>query len=77
MEGVNSTMIFCKNLCKCHSVPHPPPGTTIKKQFFSQLKKECIPFTKISAYYEIIMKLLDANFGLFQNSSSGYHRNKY
>jgi hypothetical protein len=21
MEGVNSTMIFCKNFCKCHNVP--------------------------------------------------------
>jgi hypothetical protein len=21
MEGVNSTMIYCKNFCKCHNVP--------------------------------------------------------
>jgi hypothetical protein len=21
MEGVNSTMIYCKNFCKCHYVP--------------------------------------------------------
>jgi hypothetical protein len=21
MEGVNSTMIYCKNFCKCHKVP--------------------------------------------------------
>jgi hypothetical protein len=21
MEGVNSTMMYCKNFCKCHSVP--------------------------------------------------------
>jgi hypothetical protein len=26
VEGVNSSMIYlvyCKNLCKCHNVPHP------------------------------------------------------
>jgi hypothetical protein len=23
MEGVNSTMIYCKNVCKCHNVPLP------------------------------------------------------
>jgi hypothetical protein len=21
MEGMNSTMIYCKNFCKCHNVP--------------------------------------------------------
>jgi hypothetical protein len=21
MEGLNSTMIYCKNICKCHNVP--------------------------------------------------------
>jgi hypothetical protein len=25
--GVNSTMIYCKNFCKCHNVP---PATIIK-----------------------------------------------
>jgi hypothetical protein len=28
-EGVNSSMIYCKNFCKCHNVPLPSP--TIKK----------------------------------------------
>jgi hypothetical protein len=27
--GVNSSMIYCKNFCKCHNVP--PLSTTIKK----------------------------------------------
>jgi hypothetical protein len=29
MEGANSSMIYCKNFCKCHNVP--PPSTTITK----------------------------------------------
>jgi hypothetical protein len=28
--GVNSSMIYCKNFCKCHNVP--PPSTTINKK---------------------------------------------
>jgi hypothetical protein len=27
MEGANSSMIYCKNFCKCHNVP--PPSTII------------------------------------------------
>jgi hypothetical protein len=30
VEGVNSSMIPCKNLCKCHSVPS--HSTTIKEK---------------------------------------------
>jgi hypothetical protein len=33
--GVNSTMIYCKNFCKCHSVT---PSTTIKQ--FKKTKKK-------------------------------------
>jgi hypothetical protein len=29
-RGVNSSMIYCKNFCKCHSAL--PPRTTIKKR---------------------------------------------
>jgi hypothetical protein len=28
--GVDSTMIYCKNLCKCHNAPL--PSTTIKNK---------------------------------------------
>jgi hypothetical protein len=28
MEGVNSTMTYYKNLCKCHNVP---PNATVRK----------------------------------------------
>jgi hypothetical protein len=30
VEGVNSSMIYCKNFCKCHNVT--PPNTTIKNK---------------------------------------------
>jgi hypothetical protein len=36
--GVNSSMIYCKNFCKCHNVP--PPSTTIKKNKESKKKKK-------------------------------------
>jgi hypothetical protein len=38
LEGMNSTMIQCKNFCKCHNVP---PSTTIilKKKFLKSAKK--------------------------------------
>jgi hypothetical protein len=42
MEGVNSSMIYltyCKNLCKCYSVP--PPSTTII------IKENFHPYSKI------------------------------
>jgi hypothetical protein len=36
MEGVNSTMIYCKNFCKCHNVP---PDNNNKKRIFKKKKK--------------------------------------
>jgi hypothetical protein len=30
MEGVNSSVIYCKNFCKCHNVP---PTITIEKRY--------------------------------------------
>jgi hypothetical protein len=30
VEEVNSSMIYCKNICKCHNVHS--PSTTIKKE---------------------------------------------
>jgi hypothetical protein len=35
MEGVNSTVIYCKNFCKCHSVP---PSTIRKKKMYEKEK---------------------------------------
>jgi hypothetical protein len=35
VEGMNSStkyLIYCRNFCKCHSVP--PPSTPIKKKIF-------------------------------------------
>jgi hypothetical protein len=35
MEGVNSNMIYliyCKNICKCHNVPHPAQQLKKKKR---------------------------------------------
>jgi NAD-dependent dihydropyrimidine dehydrogenase PreA subunit len=29
VEGVNSSMIYCKNFCKCHNVP---PGQQLKEK---------------------------------------------
>jgi hypothetical protein len=31
MEGVNSTKIYCKDICKCHSVPQYNNNMIIKK----------------------------------------------
>jgi hypothetical protein len=30
MEGVNSTMIYCKHFCKCHNVPQYNNIITVK-----------------------------------------------
>jgi hypothetical protein len=35
MEEVSSTMIYCKNFCKCHKVP---PSTTIKERIFDRIR---------------------------------------
>jgi hypothetical protein len=45
MERVNSSAIYltyCKNFCKCHTVP--PPSTAIKKK--NKYKREIITKTK-------------------------------
>jgi hypothetical protein len=50
-RGVNSSMIYCKNFYKCHSVP--PPSTTIKnkrkkKESFVQLPCNIPEFLLVS-----------------------------
>jgi hypothetical protein len=55
VEGVNSSviyLIYCKNLCKCHSVP--PPNMTIKKEISLWISI----FTNCSTVAEIQQRLL-------------------
>jgi hypothetical protein len=41
--GVNLTMIYCKNFCKCHNVP--PVQQQYGKKFLKRNKNKKAPFT--------------------------------
>jgi hypothetical protein len=38
MEGVNLTMIYCKNVCKCHNVPLVPQWYNKKRKIVIEIK---------------------------------------
>jgi hypothetical protein len=53
MQGVNSSMIYFKNFCKCHNVPH--PVQQLKKRINVKKKKELSTWhkTEASRYLEV------------------------
>jgi hypothetical protein len=44
MEGVNSTMTYCKNFCKCYNVP---PVQQLKKKT-TETKVKIYPIQQVS-----------------------------
>jgi hypothetical protein len=57
VEGVNSSMIYCKNLCKCHNVPLPSTRKKHKKDecFYSSFKKELM--NPIISKYSVVLNV--------------------
>jgi hypothetical protein len=60
MEGVNSTMVHCKNFCKCHNKNIITSKTKLKKNNFLKIKQESVLFvTKCMViHYAIREKLI-------------------
>jgi hypothetical protein len=66
MEGVNSTMIYFKNFCKCHNVPSPSTTIIKIKNKIKKRKSALVSQSFLSSRTGLLQNLTEcAIFGVF------------
>jgi hypothetical protein len=71
MEGVNSTMIYCKNICKCHNAPPEHSNMIIlKKEKEGPCEKKSFKWSGLLKIYITISLPFKRSISAEQLSSS-------